>query len=985
MRSGIVVVCLVLQAVAVSALRAQGTPKSDSEKSPAVEIADYTKAFDMLIELGLPDAAGATYVELELHPMRADGEEDEETVRQAAIQRQLMMQQRGALGLKTKGNAWMLPGEDDGRRTFLIKGGKGIQVSKQPKRNKLLSALAGPRKAPKGGGQAGDWKEVDLDKDLEQIFEALEKASKDGQTFDADTWGYSDTAAAASSDLLVLACQMHRAGHKEQGAKLAQKILAMVPNPVKVIDAVVDSLGQRVYKDHVDRFFETKDWAAFDIGLKQTIERYPRGWSQRIGVTLLSAKVEERVKGLQPKLAKLDGVTPDAKLVQKLDDLLEFEETVVVTPADCWLINLKLPEARANSGAAAERRAAESSQQEWLKSLCAEGMDGLIAAVTAVADEALIPVRMSEYSGGYSRNDFTDYGFSFGSTPSLEDMALTQYSGLNRPCSRSEIASIIVLAALPEGLDDFSGMSPQDLQASAYDWWKEHHDDSQSELANHFLEVGGSSQRNVAAEALIETGKEDDAKLVEEYILSNQLTSSLVMVETYLKARRGKAEKFFKEYSTLLKDQAASGEIDSWYFRSGGVDGHVKRLSVFVNEVKPEKVLADLESGKMSPNDAITMLQAASEDKFAEYLPVLISAIRKQDDFEKRVTSMGSLIVWSGEVQGGKLGEPSVWASDSGIERLMAKSKDDWEFFLNEETTEADDKSDSEKSNAPSRRHHAAWVMEILYFTGRSYAIEALNEAVGYEEGWEILLRRGKGFVKTGELEDFPSASLVKDRRREAIRKELKTLGAMEIVDYFKERTIPEKLAWDGIMEGFGEDVPAGVKEIQSIVTKFDYASATDLDQGLKDQLEAAARNKKLGQELNEALMEVMMKNAGAMADVVPILYGSESPGRGAQLRVWKGDNIVNWKRQVVPPEAFVKVKDGDAEKLAGISLYEDGEYEAATVYEPAEDVESERKKMEEIAKKMKEFVEKGATLQVIFFAETADNLNNPPVPDEAP
>ena len=926
---------------------------------PAAVVSDFGAAFEKLFELGLPDPGGATYIKFERAETRArnDG--------------WVQMEQVRAMGRTwdtgAKGNAWLLPGAKDGSGTIIFGGYKKFDVARTKKRSGLMRALIGEPKAPQGGGVAGSWVEVPVDQEVKRIVTALDKLARAGQVFDADRWEYDTSAPSQAASLLALAAQIHRAGHEDEGNRLAGKLLTLAPEPIKVIDGVIGRLAGDEYDTLVKTFFEDRDWEKYHEGLKAVYAKYPRGWEARLGVAMLLPQVEKQASGLIARPAPWPGVEFNPEAVEILDGLLRQEEPIVVDARGCWLIT--------SAGDLQNRR--DGGSRPWLSKLCALGMDGFIAAANVAADETMIATTMQA-------NAYHDpYGGLYGgwsSDESLEDQARMAYDSLKRPCTRGEIARKIILATLPAELDEYRLMQPAELREAAHQWWLEHRDDSSAELARHLLEAGDWGQRQNAVNALITSGGDADARLVEEFILDggDSLSEHIHIVNSYLSARRGKAREFFERYSALLKAEVGNDpNNERWEIReAGGVDKLLKKLSVLVDEVSPDKIFANVASGKTELDDALQKLEVAiPEGGLVEHLPGLIKLARQQANVEDRIKLLDTVQGWRSG-RGSRLGADKIFSSKrlggDELEKLIEQSKPDWEFLIGDEKRYGDVKR---LAASPSAGAFAAWTMELIYFPEHGDAIQQLYRVMEVDDVWKFMENRAAEVLEKGAGAEFPSADRVTEARRKEMRDQIAKLDPEAIVAYQDGCSLSEKLAWTEVIEGFGDEIPKGVEDLSNMVPRVLWRNPYDADESFRKQFEELVVLKEIDVAMISALVEFLLENADTAHNAVPMLRRSE--GIPLNLQVWGADAYSGWLDSILQ-DATNPLVDESATKLAGLRVWADGPQVQATRYSPAKDVDGDVDEIEVAAEVLQSQLAEGKKqISAVFYSETAANFKH--------
>lgn len=982
---GLILCCLVLQGVsaqspeseaveAVSQDEAAGEDPKEVSKAGAGLQSDFGPAFERLVKLGLPDTRGASYVKLTLH---GKGAEEVETARYSQMG-------GGDLGarLKTKGNAWLLPStkanEADtskGLSTLIFNGFEKVVVKPKKRRSSLARLLVGEEKPSKDDGDAllGGWKEQDVAADAKKILAAMNLKSKQGSVFDADTWSYSDTGAKWCARVLVMACQMYRAGHQDEANEITARLFQLAPEPIVVIDQVVNHLANTEYQSLVEAFFKSNNWKSYHAGTQQLVERFSRGWKSREGAELLLTHLDKRLKGVKPELKSLKGVTLKPEAVKIMDDWLGQTEPIIVNPPTCWLLGMDLTPSSAADAYSYGVAPQSNNTSDWVKKIGAMGMDGFIALTAAAADDSLIATTMSEGV----RNYYGGYGMRYSSSSSGNiSPAQSQYAAMTRPCSRGEIARKTILKTLPDAENELASLPAAELQSVAYQWWMKHRKDSPSALAKHFMESGNDSQRMMAVMALIQTNKESDAKIVEKYILgAEKVASQYSTVQVYLKARRAKGKSFFAAYSKALKDEVgevADDDYENWQIKqAGGVDKYLKKLEVFVSDVSVEKVISEMKSGKTKVKDGMEMFGTVMDPgTFRKHLPTLVSIAREQKDPQDRLDLLESLYMLSYKEERYYSSQKKDDEYYASLPALFEKSKDDWSSMLAETATLP--KSDS-FGNASTQADVVAWVIEIIYFPKNQIIISQLQLLVGDEKIWPILVDHIQRVLKDGCDTDFPNPKNVEEPERKKIRKKLSNMKPLEIAKYYETLGLDQKLAWNEILDGYGDDEPAGVTEMKKMIVVISWANASSVPEPLRKKITNLTQYKMLDEKRVESILKLMLDDADQTASFALLIHSQGR--RQLTLGVWGGKNWTQSKKYFLKSQ-LEEIHSGAVKKCAGVATMIRTEVgEAAMITVPEKNQKESKATIKQIVQDFHASIDDKKGANLLFFSETEENI----------
>lgn len=965
-RMRLVVLCWCITLGCLSADPETGTTTPASPSSPKSPAADYGPAFAQLIDLGYPDTKGATLVKLTLH-----GQAGRE-----AAERAMYARQSGG-GLTTDGNAWLLPGGTETVNTFLQTNFEQVTVAKTAKRGGFMRALIGPAKtadtAPEGT-LPGDWEEVKVADDAKKLLKLLQTQSTEGRMLSVDRWSYDEDGPKWCARVLSLACQMYRAGHHAEANQVTAKLFDLAPEPILVVDYLINDLADREYKTLAEAFFENQDWQAYHDGTKELVDRFTRGWKTREGAQILLARLEQQLKGTKPSLAKLEGATLNPNAIEILDSWITVTEPIPISSQPCWLLGTDMLKFSKEQGYYGRPPETDGTPPGRIAELQAMGMDGFIALVAAATDDTLLPTQLVRgyggYYDGYSRS--ITYSSSGNASPGL-----AQYKSMTRPTSRGEIARTILLDALPDLMGELQNALPETLQSTAHQWWLQHRNKTTSELARHYLEAGNSMQRQIAVLAMAHSNDDENAKAVEQFILeSEDITDHFSLVDQYLRIRRGRARDFFTKYSAEMREVIGEeeDELDSfggsnWRIReAGGIDKYLKKLSVYVDDVSPEKVLADIRKGALEYKEGFPMLQAAVQGKtIATHLPALVTIARNQDSPVEQLEALRAVqrLVYNDE--------PDYDTDEEydALEQLygeqVALSKDDWTYFLAQDTP-----ADGEiYGTAPTFAAAAAWTMEMIYFDQHSTTMGQLSNIMDTDQLWTFCLERARRVLEEGPSAEFPEPA--DENRQAAIRKTLAPMSSIEVLQHYETLKLTEKLAWSEILDGYEEEPPDGVANLYKHVTKINWPNLDKKDADLKKALEKLTYTKVLDESLVKSVMQEMMDKAERYQHFTVYFQSNGKGTTGTTLSVISAEQMDEWGERILEG-AYNLLREDKSKKVAGLyTTDEDGEELIGMIHDPAQN--DNGFPLTPALERIETLLEDGRRFYTILTVETAVNL----------
>lgn len=799
---------------------------------------DYQSAFQKLVDLGLPDASGAKYVKL--------------TFAQADEESQMFYSR---YTLERAGNAWLLPSKDPKSRTRTVihDGVQTTKIASKEKRNLIVRLFAGADDRDRDGLRKAEWTEVDPEKEIDAIIKRLEEDPELSPLFDRERWSYDSESMTLLGDLLVTACHVYRAGHPDAGNKLARHLLTRAPYPFRVIDFAVSKLANHEYQSLLTALYEKQDWKAFLTGIRELRVKFPRGWDLGPGLGILIPQVADfRAKG-PLALEPYQNVPLDPEIVAALNGILKPAEPGTAietyTPA-CWVINPR-GELRSEYGPS-------GPPSEWLAETVAKGMDALPTLVAASADPTLIPAPYED-PGSSSYGGFTSYSSG---NESPDEAA---FKTMPRPTSRGAIARAILLRTLPAGSVPWSSLAPEDFQIAAHQWWSENKDLTPSELAILFLREGDSEQSGLALKALLKTKDPKSFEIIEEHILaSDSIMSSVDLVQQYLRVRRGEGKKFYESFMAAFEAeisesfQGVTGEEYQQY-----IEQTKKSLSVLVDEVSPEKLMAEMTAGKRPVEEGFSMLQVAlGEDDFRSKHDLLVPFIVELPETADRLFALKTLQEWTMRAmtpeeynlaENGELNEAQKKARQQAL-----ANREHWMTLLGRKDSLAlDPEILMSYENPPSEAHYAASVMNALYFGDSFSALNALNQVAATKELWPLFLIRMKAFLETEQAPPLPSAAEVEPARRKELLTKVTGMETSDIIPWRNSLPLSERLALTEAIASL-ETTPENLTALSRICQKIDWNFSRDFPAALRPEIESLILYQEISPEFIDSLRDFL-------------------------------------------------------------------------------------------------------------------------------
>lgn len=788
---------------------------------PKETVPDFSRGFEMLKALGLPDVKGAAWGKFETERGYLGRLEDDLEDLEVAL----------------SGGGWRFPGEE--KSGDLIMGGGTDRQSVRFKRKvgvigKIFGS--GANRDDGGGGVLGTWTPAEVSGDAKAIVRGLTRFKT--KLADPDPFSTGVLPSSHSGDysmmtnLLILACQFHENGFVTEANQLAEAIFSLHRDPSSVIDGVVTLLANKELAVLTKRFGEDYDWTVYANGLQELTKKYPRGWSKLGAVRILLPKVEARSSGQEIPVPALDGVTFSPEVLAHFAALTQPQEMkepddpkalaarlgvdLESIPEEMWeeVLSQFLDEDADGSGAslpAAWPLMGPSEKVENaspFEALSAMKMDGVIALAALVTDETLMPQ--------VTRHSYR-FGVGFDPSETLVAKAEREYQSMKRPITRGEAARQFLTAALPDRASEFPEYSPEELQEHAVDWWKTHKDAAPLELAREYMLEGGSSQKIEIAGWLAKEGSAEAGKVMEDALFSSDsLLEMASELEAYLRVKKKEGKGLFEKYAEGLRDEVASGADDGFgrgsfaLRRAGGVEGFLKQLEVHVTALKPEDLVKDVLAGDMEAETAVELLNKLLEEEPREHTAVLLEAAGKLEASKDRVAFLEGML----SLQYTDDGEPIRVLTAEEWTTMLAQTRAHWVALI--EDTRALG-SEYYSSNG-TVRDLAGLAMESLSGEDTLKAVP-LWEMMGPEFG-ELLSKRSAARLAGEDIPKYPDPSQVDETRRGEIAKAVKEAqSSVTLIELYEGLSWSEKLAWDLIIESL-EETTVRLSSLDRMVTK---------------------------------------------------------------------------------------------------------------------------------------------------------------------
>lgn len=792
------------------------TAEQPTEAAPTIP--DFSKGFERLVALGLPSLEGAEWIAL-----------DEQGHSQSDYYTREILSD-------IKGCAWRF--QVNGKPVILPLG--SLQVTDVPAESGggrgILGALFGGKKKPTT---------IDVKADAVAILKALNDPQKSERLRSSLEYSGSTTL----GTLLIFATQLHQAGHKEEANRLAATLFSMAA-PNVAIDAAVSLLADRDYAVLTKQFEEKQDWMAYQKGLDELIQRYPRGWSSLGAIQMLKPLVAKRAAGTPPPTPKLEGITLNPKAVTAIGELVDFssgrisDKQVEDYAKEHGIAPSQLTQQIREHLRAQLQQSDEQGESLWLlekqeetpadpkAKLKALGMEAVPTLAAIVADDTLTLTP----NAGSQRDVY------YSSRSSLAEQTAAIFQKLQRPLTRGEIACRMLCEVLP-GVDS-SEATPESLAASAIDFWKQHRNSSQLQLAKTYLHDGDNSQQYSAADTLIRLNSPEAHQIFEQFVLEQeQPSSSLRQVTEYLKARKSAAKDFFTKYSDALKKELSDNSENNsnlgWQLQqAGGIDKLLKGLSVHIRNESPRTMLLEIvKADKPDITELESVMNTVAESSSEEFATLFLEAAATAKSLEARQTLLTQIY-------------QSAYYSERGTKRIAIPLNDDtkkhWTTLLSDDRYS----TDGIPIRGLATSAFAAFDPKIKF----SAMIEIGQVApVSF---YQLFEEYTKAALEGRTLPELPDASKVSSERLEEMTKQISQSKPQDVRAVIRAWNLNEKIAflrWKNDSPD-KEKLPASLKEAGKFLTECQFNPNPELAKHAQQTLQEIGW--KEGTQINPSQIE---------------------------------------------------------------------------------------------------------------------------------
>ncbi len=836
---------------------------SFAEESKAPEPAkDYTKGFEMFSKLGVPDVKDAAYMQLNVEMNRASHARGE------------------AEPVKMTGNAWMLSKKGDGG-VFLDDQCRVLEICPAEAEAKVHEAA----KSGKGresrermrlyqlmeGGKTANWKEADLEKDIQVLLDHLGKlqGGEDSSLLDSGGWG----------GRFLFAYHIHRKGHAKEANLILGHIFRLAGDSRLVVQQAADLVGAGQYGQAFQDFQKTRDWGRFSKTLLDLLAKMPSSWDQALLVKKLSDAVALRAAMKEPPAITGEGLTDeDRALARELAEPGKDDEGFVAVFAGMWITG-GTGETPTDAGVMDRIRARKIKAFSLLLALA--------------KDDTLTPfsVNSRSWMGPFHRPGAT--GLESGSR---EDLFIT-YQLMCRPATRGEFAQSLLRAVVAGNQtrrlrDEAGAQFVDDLIKRSREWYAKNGSKTESELLRSNLEKGDGN----ALRALVELGKEEDAQAVEKYFLeSRNPHNDFGLVEEYVARRGVKAKDFVEKYVAKVKAEDSSLPETSRKPFEKTTSLFVAQFRELVSERTAEVLIKDVLSrpkkwdNAMWSETAPSLSRKLGDEKPTKALSLLLDAALETKDSLLRSMFL-HLISYPATTKSSKNKRAATTTEDEAPLRPETHAEQ-WRKLITIQRTFADDPLVAPDPEDITVGQSAAQAMNKLYAADMPRALKVAKtlQTLG-PRGWEALrLHWEARLAGKPEMEcpPIPAAENVTPEQRSKIKTTLGTLDGDALWKAVEALSLDERLAVGEMTSGdeaFNSKLVAVANIVRTVRVEVDDPSWKAWGKAC----EGKGWTRKMAEESCEQSRKALQQGR-------PVLLTFSRRGclRGVMIRVEKGEKAV--------------------------------------------------------------------------------------------
>ena len=770
-------------------------------------LVDYTPAINELLKLGFPniqDAKKIKYININDNqlPWKAGG---------------FSFSQNSSYAPKgLTGNGFLIPLSDPEKPSRLIyQGGYETKHIAAKKRTSLFG-----NSNQNNNIAIGNITEADIKKDLKLITDWV----RDFTLHNSYRYNHNQLYTTA----LGYACIAHQAGHKEEANTLIKTLFLNHQNPEQMIDTLINLLAEKEYLESYTHFQTNKDWQKYYEDLVHLQKKFPRGWKNQPGLSILIPLLEKKLNSeVTFKLPEIEGHTFSEDIKKLLQQTTTPPKNNQYFNTQLFLIN----------------PAAKNTSAPAFAQLTQHGMDGFIALTALIGDNTLILPTSIQNRNSYRSNPYRSYHSS-----DDEITPEAAFAQLQKPQTVGSIALSIIASSLPHDHNDLYELDDQGYKQLAIEWWKEHRNDTRLELIEHYIAMGNSSHTYQLINSMIQENSGETNQLLEKSILaSNNPSNFYNSVKIYIKKHKTKASDFTKKYITAVKNEAATNDEYNLNYELRKEEQRNRtftELLSYTKENDPKKLLKNLAETNENLKQTTELLISTYDGKhISEYINPIIKIVANKKETKHQyqiLIALGSNITNNQttnksnideQKQGGLFsrllkGHKKAKAKEAAAEKsfiLTQEEKVDWEKLIY-----------SEHEIAGYSLATTAGILLDLAAHPKipNNANQALYK-IGKDTANKIITSRAKAILNNTEIPPLPNADNVDKKRYDELIAILEKTDGKQLREVYLTFTLSERLA---IMNG--EQIRHISQKAKNYILGFSYYSKRFTPQNASNQEE---------------------------------------------------------------------------------------------------------------------------------------------------
>ncbi len=737
----------------------------------AAQTPDYSRGFEILLRLGLPDTKEWKYVQLPQADSFGSRLRD----------------------WKRTGNAWLESAPDADGITRVTSDGITLlgRAAYNPQDRETAMALM--RKLQERGlliswdGAGGREREGDEAADAAALVQVFQSELAKGER-SRTRYLLSDPDSLAQ--IFFHAAHWHRRGHEKEAADLVNLLMQHLPRKAALFEVALRSIANQRQLVAVMKFGASGDWAALSKEMEGILADFPGSWPERPLTVRLLERVNARAAGSVTPVRGDEAfpLTPEQVVwwesYEQADESDEPEEFSpyrhdTTQTGKLWAKQrLPWPDGGDKSQAweiETARNSAFDVTNDW---------DWIAVMGAALGDETMVWEKgnvgnfYNRYSSGRFEPEFEPV--------ELADEDLEEaWRGMARPRTRNEIARAFLKGAVP---------SPPD---SDYEWWETAETGevvevvaswrakldgkSGEEILKLYFTEGDEEKKELAAVLKVRVGTEEEVAKLREMVLASP-TRGMALATEIVKRDGEKGRPFYESFQTRLKEEMAKD----------------------YEKLSPEELEAQFQS--RYSDSLSTMETLLSGEGFAELYAAYIADEKGAQEIARAMQALGEM-EWTREIVEATFAGVLNLVNPTPVRRVYAISLSIYAVngFLGGENKSATDGDPADVTlpdwltqafreqieagrDLPvdwSQSRHAAsriWLSSLDTLVNASAAQEAamVLRDLPEEDLWSHLEARGRARLAGEQPPATPTADSVPAARKTEIEAALSGIGEMD-------------------------------------------------------------------------------------------------------------------------------------------------------------------------------------------------------------